>query len=183
MWFPQVSDRVKEAPAQALRGVFAGIGQLLLFTDKLKNKDKSKAAPAQQVPPPRLRAVPTPAADPIPAAVPIPVAAAAIPAAPAPGPSAAETPPAVSGSGLQAEDPAEVTGEVAAAGEPAPPAPEAGLPLANYDELSLASLRGRLRTLDAAQLRQLVSYEREHAARADVLAMFERRITKLETGA
>jgi hypothetical protein len=37
MRFPQVSDRVKEAPAQALRGVFAGIGQLLLFSDKLRN--------------------------------------------------------------------------------------------------------------------------------------------------
>ena len=33
-----VSDRIKEAPAQALRGVFAGIGQLLLITDKLRNK-------------------------------------------------------------------------------------------------------------------------------------------------
>ena len=46
MRFPQVSDRVKEAPAQALRGVFAGIGQLLLFTDKLRNKTPA----SQQVP-------------------------------------------------------------------------------------------------------------------------------------
>ena len=38
-----VSDRIKEAPAQALRGVFAGIGQLLLITDKLRNK-----TPAEQ---------------------------------------------------------------------------------------------------------------------------------------
>ncbi len=175
MRFPQVNDRVKEAPAQALRGVFAAIGQLLLVTDKLKNKDKSKAAPAQQVLPPRVRAVPAPAS---PAAVPV-----ADPVPAAPGPSAAEAPPTVSGSRPLGEDAEAVLGEVAADGEPAPPVPEAGLPLANYDELSLASLRARLRTLDSAQLRQLVSYEREHAARADVLAMFERRITKLETGA
>ena len=38
MRVPQVSERIKEAPAQALRGVFAGIGQLLLMTDKLRNK-------------------------------------------------------------------------------------------------------------------------------------------------
>ncbi|HEX2745594.1 MAG TPA: hypothetical protein VHN16_14490, partial [Streptosporangiaceae bacterium] len=38
MRVPQVSDRIKEVPAQALRGVFAGIGQLLLITDKLRNK-------------------------------------------------------------------------------------------------------------------------------------------------
>ena len=38
MRVPPVSERIKEAPAQALRGVFAGIGQLLLITDKLRNK-------------------------------------------------------------------------------------------------------------------------------------------------
>ena len=45
MRVPQVSERIKEAPAQALRGVFTGIGQLLLITDKLRNK-----APHQDVP-------------------------------------------------------------------------------------------------------------------------------------
>ena len=29
MRIPQVTDRIKEAPARALRAVFAGIGQLL----------------------------------------------------------------------------------------------------------------------------------------------------------
>src|SRR5690349_6593556 len=43
MRVPQVSERIKEAPAQALRGVFAGIGQLLLITDKIRHK-----APADQ---------------------------------------------------------------------------------------------------------------------------------------
>jgi len=39
-----------------------------------------------------------------------------------------------------------------------------------------------MRNLDVAQLRQLTEYEQAHAARADVLAMFGRRIAKLEAG-
>jgi hypothetical protein len=50
----------------------------------------------------------------------------------------------------------------------------------NYDELSIASLRARLRALDAAQVRDLLDYERAHASRANVITMFERRIAKLE---
>jgi hypothetical protein len=49
-----------------------------------------------------------------------------------------------------------------------------------YDELSIASLRARLRALDAAQVRDLLGYERAHASRANVITMFERRIAKLE---
>ena len=59
---------------------------------------------------------------------------------------------------------------------------DSGAPLPNYDALSVASLRARLRNLDVAQVRQLADYERAHAGRADVLAMFKRRIEKLETG-
>jgi hypothetical protein len=47
----------------------------------------------------------------------------------------------------------------------------------------VASLRARLRNLDVAQVRQFAEYERTHAARADVLTMFERRIAKLEAEA
>ena len=68
----------------------------------------------------------------------------------------------------------------------APPVPEplpVPLPVPNYDELSIASLRARLRSLDVAQVRQLAAYERAHAGRADVIAMFERRIVKLEAEA
>ena len=55
----------------------------------------------------------------------------------------------------------------------------AALPVPNYDELSLPSLRARLRVLDADQLRALAQYERSHAGRADIVGMFERRIAKL----
>ena len=57
----------------------------------------------------------------------------------------------------------------------------AALPLANYDDLSVASLRARLRNLSADQLGTLIEYEKSHAARADVISMFERRIVKLAT--
>jgi hypothetical protein len=55
------------------------------------------------------------------------------------------------------------------------------LPVPNYDDATIASLRARLRNLDVAQLRQLAGYERVHAARPDVLGMFERRIARLES--
>ena len=96
----------------------------------------------------------------------------------APGPDVA----AASGAGAPGPDAATASGAGAAAGPDAttaaPPAP-----LPNYDGLSIASLRARLRSLDVTQLRQLVEYEKAHAARGDVLAMFERRIAKLEAGA
>lgn len=60
--------------------------------------------------------------------------------------------------------------------------PLPALPLANYDDLSLASIRARLRGLDVSQLRVLVGYESKHAERPEVLGMFERRIEKLEAG-
>ena len=73
------------------------------------------------------------------------------------------------------------------AARPAAPEPAAAAavaaPLPNYDELSVASLRARLRNLDVTQVRQLAEYERAHAARADVLSMFERRVAKLEAEA
>jgi hypothetical protein len=37
-----------------------------------------------------------------------------------------------------------------------------------------------MRGLDVGQLRDLIKYEKAHAARDDVVSMFERRISKLE---
>lgn len=59
-------------------------------------------------------------------------------------------------------------------------AEDSALPLPGYDELSLASIRARLRSLDAAQLRVLADYERANAERPEVLGMLERRIEKLQ---
>jgi hypothetical protein len=174
MRVPQVSERIKEAPAQALRGVFAGIGQVLLIADRLRNKTPA----SQHVPPARAPEPSETRAEPATPPAPVPAAAPA-PAAPA------------------AERVAEVrdldktgnvrllTSEEAGAAETARTADVAAsedVPLPNYDELSVASLRARLRNLDAAQVKQLAEYERAHAARGDVITMFERRIAKLEAG-
>jgi hypothetical protein len=323
MRVPQVSDRIKEAPAQALRGVFAGIGQLLLITDKLRNKTPADqhvpharapkpaesvaqargtpavpeqapapAAPAAtagaaeadvtvgadvtEVPPARQPAGRKPAGEktargkatrektaapktaepktagqkaPEPEAAPWPpaprtprtlrtpaekatetrdfdktgnvrllpdtggAAKAASAQADATIPAvqpASEPPPAV-GEPPAAAGAEEVTGAMEAAGPAAGAraveagAVEAGTveagtleagtveagtveagtvepPLPNYGELSIASLRARLRNLDIGQVRQLAEYEKGHAGRTDVIAMFERRIAKLEAG-
>jgi hypothetical protein len=213
MRFPQASDRVKEAPAQALRGIFAGIGQLLLITDKLKNKTRpGQRVPRARAPEPSETAPDTtqPASDTAAQAKHAARAATetAAEAKQAAQPATATSPPAPA---PQAEDtapqaaklmPARETGrtgnvrllssqEAGAASAAATAAakvsdtaaaPATGAPLPNYDELSIASLRARMRNLDVAQLRQLTEYEQAHAARADVLAMFGRRIAKLEAG-
>jgi hypothetical protein len=49
---PQVTDRLKEAPAIVLRAVFAGIGQVLMAADKLRVQlQEQLGAPAPQQPP------------------------------------------------------------------------------------------------------------------------------------
>ena len=239
MRVPQVSERIKEAPAQALRGVFAGIGQLLLYTDKLRNKAPYAHAPAASPPPPAAAPPTKPtapgpdraaasapadrdvAAEPaaaetartstapktpkVPAAPKTPAAATEIrdfdktgnvrlitaeearaddvpAAAEGPGTSAAEDP---GTSAVTEPEPAAAATEEpapASADEPAAAPADAGPPLPNYDQLSIPSLRARLRNLDVTQVRGLVEYEKRHAGRADVLVMFERRIAKLEAG-
>jgi hypothetical protein len=195
MRVPQVRERIKEAPAQALRGVFAGIGQLLLITDKLRNKTPA----SQHVP--RARA-PEPSEKPAASAAPAATAASAAPAAPTEAAPVATAPAAEGVTEARDLDKTGnvrlLTGKEAAAGSTAPtidadapaaeaaeadvPAADAGpsAPWPNYDELSIASLRARLRNLDVAQLRQLIEYESAHADRTDVIAMFERRIAKLQ---
>ncbi|HZE31562.1 MAG TPA: hypothetical protein VE198_09020, partial [Actinoallomurus sp.] len=54
------------------------------------------------------------------------------------------------------------------------------LPVTDYDEATFASVRARLRGLDARQVGELRDYERSHAARADFLRMYENRIAKLK---
>ena len=184
----QVAERVKEAPAQALRAVFSGIGQVLLVADRVK----SRVAVPEQV---------QPAAAAAPRAQSRSGAAApgsetrwrsldqtgnvrvlseedAADAEPPEAEATAAPSPAAESSAAQpvAEPPVtEAVTEPAATGQDA-------LPVPNYDDLSVASLRARLRNLDQSQVRTLLDYEKAHAGRADVLSMFERRITKLESG-
>jgi hypothetical protein len=194
----QVAERVKEAPAQALRAVFSGIGQVLLVADRVK----SRVAEPER---------PQPAAAAAPRAQPSSGAAApgsetrwrsldqtgnvrVLSGEDAADPEPAEAEPAQA-EPAQAEAAEAETAEAETAGAPSPavqPAAEspvtemvtepAALPVPNYDDLSVASLRARLRNLDQSQVRMLLDYEKAHAGRPDVLTMFERRITKLESG-
>ena len=70
---------------------------------------------------------------------------------------------------------------------PAPRAGKAGPateapPLPGYDDMSLASLRARLRGLDATTIRAMLAYERANARREPVITMLERRLTKITSG-
>ena len=276
MPLPQVSDRIKELPGQALRAVFTGVGQLLLAAEKVRAQLATPAEDAAQAP---AAASPEPAAPPAaapPAAAPQAAAPTAAPGRAAPAGSsvtppevtdpaesrwrsldktgnvrllhdgdpdlstAGGTPPAADAAPAPAEPepavptpaevaepapaeaaevapaeaapaeavPAEPAAAEAVSAEPAPAEPvpaeptlaaepaaaevtptaepaavaEADLPVAGYDQLSVASLRARLRVLDVTQVRTLLDYEKAHQNRADMVTMFERRIAKLEQG-
>jgi hypothetical protein len=198
---------IKEAPARALRAVFAGIGQLLEVADKIRKQVENRSAPPA-----------TPASQPVTAqpAGGLPRAKRSLDQtgnvrllsaedlADEPAPAVAEATvkteprvnaePTVADATLpesEAAQPIEAEiaePEIAVPGVAEPEPAEAtastadALPVPSYDSLSLPSLRARLRTLDTAQLRVLVEYEQSHAGRPDVIAMFERRIAKLAAG-
>jgi len=157
MRVPQVTERMKEAPAHALRAVFAGIGQVLLVADRIKNR----AADTDNAPP----------------------AATPEPAATAPTVSTASVKPAATPAAAAPAAAASAAGAASSTAAASPAVPAAGdLPVPNYDELSVPSLRARMRSLDPAQLQVLIGYESTHAGRTAVLAMFERRLAKVEGG-
>lgn len=254
MPLPQVNDRLKEIPAQALRTVFATIGQVLLVADRLRARVAGQpsgsgqatatrpADPAPAPAPPRpakpvkpvkpvkpARAVKpaTPGAEPSrwrsldktgnvrlldgdeeqdDEDVPVVTQAVSEPAPAAPAPPAEYTPtevvpavavpadpapakPAPAGPAPAAPTLAEVTAQEPVPVEPAhsEPAPAVvadsqALPVPNYDQLSVASLRARLRVLDAGQVQTLLDYEKAHESRPAVITLFERRLTKLDEG-
>jgi hypothetical protein len=178
MSVPQMKDR----PASALRAMFAGIGSLL------HGKDKARAKPAEQAP-----------AETADTATEVTAPEAAAPettAEPVAEPTAeAEAEPEVVAEVetvfIVAETDTEIdlveieTVEVESAGETDIVVVETvvKLPLSNYDEASVASLRARLRNLSVEELTALIEYEKANANRADVVTMFERRIVKVQAEA
>ena len=192
MRVPQVNERVKEAPAQALRAMFAGIGQLMLFTDKLRNRSETddKKAPEAASTPTTTTEKPAQAATA--EAAPAAEARATTPAAPttetveaAPAPAATATKVAEEPAKAAAPRAAKAPTATAAAAPTAAAATTseaADLPLPNYDGLTVASLRARMRNLNADQLTVLIGYEKAHANREEIIGMFERRIAKLAEG-
>ena len=204
MPIPQVNDRIKEAPVVVLRAVFAGIGQILLTADKVRARaaeqvwtpDRAPARAPAGLPADRrlpesprngtMRTEPAATDRPAMPEAPVsqgPVTAEAAPAAKAPpatkAPSAAR--PRAAKTTPQAKAPRAaktVPAPRAAEAEPATQAP----PLPGYDDLSIASLRARLRVLDAATIQEMLAYEKAHARREPVIAMLERRLAKISAG-
>jgi len=202
----QVSERVKEAPAQALRAVFSGIGQVLLVADRIKSRaaepEHAQPAPAEPEPQPsattvrdetrwrsldetgNVRLIPgedTPKAEPA-TTPPVPETPEVIEVIEVDG--AAEVvpePPVTSETAAATEQTSTEPSVIPQAPATPPEASATSLPVPNYDTLTVPSLRARLRNLDRAQLHTLIDYEKAHAGRADVLTMFERRIARLES--
>jgi hypothetical protein len=165
MRIPQVTDRMKEAPTQALRTFFSGIGQFLLAAEKTrtppgKAAGEAGASRAEQ----NRKAAPGPAAD-----------------------SYSTRWRSLDKTGnVRILEPDEhelepEAGEWPARSEATGPTGPAELPVPSYDSLSLASIRARLRLLDRDQLAVLLDYERAGARRSEFLTMFERRIARLDS--
>jgi hypothetical protein len=218
MRVPQVNDRLKEAPAQALRAVFSGVGTVLLVADRLRHRPSQEAgqgnghatrrataqegsspaatapprqggSPATQGGPAAKAASPAKASSAKASSVKARAAAPPAPRTPAAPPTSADSPAPVKSGGRPAKAtapaPARSGGGSATAvlgGVASGSGVSDGLPIAGYDGLSMPQLRARMRTLDPAQLRALIAHERAHAGRDEVVAMFERRIAKVEGG-
>jgi len=171
MSVPQTKDR----PASALRAVFASIGSLLSVKDKLSGKDKVRAKPAAEAPagdavPVAEAVAPETTAEAVAAEPETAVKTIAEPE-PAPEPAAEAE---------KAAEPEAVVAEPTAPAEPAAaPAATTELPLENYDELTVASLRARLRNLSNEDLAQLKEYEAAHQNRPEVIKMFQNRLIKM----
>jgi hypothetical protein len=176
------APQMKERPASMLRAMFAGFGSLMSVMDKVRSKPAAEApaAPAASAPEDTATSEAT-----------------AAPADNATSESVAETTvePTTSTESktVAAEAPAQpetsAAQETSAATETSV-APEttgdsaasSALPLANYDELSVASLRARLRNLSNDDLTQLMTYERAHQNRPEVAKMFQNRLIKMTSG-
>jgi hypothetical protein len=188
---------LRDIPIRVLRGFFSGVGQLLLAADRLRTEEVQRETVTSDD-----QAGSPDGLDGRPVAQPSQADTPPGPAAPGAAGGRHRRPADTNAAGqpdggkkaeaaiqrkfrsldstgnvrvLTPDMPAESSSE-----DDQPPAASAGLPVAGYDGLSLASLRARLRNLDAEQVRALLDYERLAANRADVVTMFEHRIAKLE---
>jgi hypothetical protein len=191
MDIPQVGDQVRKAPTQAIRAVFAGIGKILLATDRPQPGPRpagpKHAAPGGRAP----QTVPTSATagqrwrsldetgnvrllstEELTVGNGTVVAATPVPGTLADGHAQAEegTTTPVASQPLTGNVPIGAGFVVHA------------LPMPGYDTLPIASIRARLRGLDVDQLQALLVREHKNAQRPEIIAMIERRIQKLENG-
>jgi hypothetical protein len=172
--------QVKEGPASMLRAMFAGFGSLLSVKDKMRAKPAAEAPADAEAPAAATTQAPEDAAAPEAEATADPAAVAAE-VTTAPETAVAAEAPAEPAAPAAPEAP--VAAEVPVAPETsAGPETSGALPLANYDELTVASLRARLRNLSNDDLTRLMSYEREHQNRPEVIKMFQNRLIKMTSG-
>jgi len=206
MGIPQVPGRLKRAPTLVLRAVFAGVGRIVLSADRPPAlRDRAEASGGNGELPPQLTARRQQRPSRAPVAPPgsrwrsldrtgnvrllsdededDDYDALTRPGryGAAPGDASRTSFP------RQERRPGAVSGTSAAATVADGPdlilgsnMPRQTLPLANYDHLTLASVRARLRGLSVSQLRILADYERDNAGRPELVGMFERRIEKLQ---
>ena len=185
--------QMKERPASILRAMFAGIGSLMSVMDKVRGKpaaeapsDAEASAPSTTPAPEDTAATVAETAAPE-TAVPETVVEPEVSAGPETVVAETVAPEATAESEATAA-PETVAAEVSTGPEtvaaeiPAVAEPSGELPLANYDELSVASLRARLRNLSNDDLSLLMTYERAHQDRPEVIKMFQNRLIKMTTG-
>jgi cytoskeletal protein RodZ len=192
---------MKEGPASSmLRAMFAGFGSLMSVMDRVRNKPPAEApadagAPAAAATPaPQDTAAAEDTATPetvapetvdpetvaLQTVAPETVAAESSAAAAA---SAGTVTVAAPEATATSEPETSAAPETSAGSETsAATEPSGTLPLANYDELSVASLRARLRNLTNDDLTLLMAYEKAHQDRPEVIKMFQNRLVKMTTG-
>ena len=160
--------------------------------------------PAASLPAARPACVPVPAAEivtapvaaPVPSVVPVPVPVPPWEAAephrelaavePKPELVAVKRGPQLNSVKPEAEPEAPAAGPRLGAAAAAGPngserAPAGDPPVPGWDELTLGSIRARLRRLSEDDLVALHDYEERHAGRADVLSMLQNRLTKVRS--
>jgi hypothetical protein len=190
--------QVMEAPVRVLRGLAASAGKIIGVADRRKAKTAPTAVTETATPETVEATAPqtvetetttseasgnvklvTPETD-APETVDAPAAQTSVPEAavaeaPAPAEAAAVTKPT---------KPAPRKAAKSKAAEPkaAEPVAAADLPLANYDELAVNSLRARMTKLNPDQLTVLIDYEKAHQGRDEVVGMLERRIIRINSG-
>ncbi|RBQ18604.1 hypothetical protein DP939_19130 [Spongiactinospora rosea] len=148
-----------------------------------KAPEKQEKTEEPQEPEPAKAAVVTEIAEPAEPAKTEPVKAAKAEPAKAAEPAEPAKPAAKA---KAAEPAAEPVVEPVVPAEPAAPAAGADLiePMPNYAELSMASLRARLRGRSADEVRALLAYEQATTNRPNIIKMYENRLAKIaEAGA
>jgi len=191
--------QVMEAPVRVLRGLAASAGKIIGVADRRKAKTAPTAVTETATPETVEATAPqtvetetttseasgnvklvTPETD-APETVDAPAAETTVPEAAV---AEAPAPEAEAAAVTKPTKPAPRKAAKSKAAEPkaAEPVAAADLPLANYDELAVNSLRARMTKLSPDQLTVLIDYEKAHQGRDEVVGMLERRIIRINSG-